>query len=93
MGRVKIPALRNSMNALCTSASIGLGMVACLSVRSKNARLDAEAGLPKKKGLVKVGSRFEILNPKDLSRHLSCCASGRWKEIARHAREPIPQRS
>lgn len=35
-GRVKIPALRNSMNALCTSASIGLGMVACLSVRSKN---------------------------------------------------------
>ena len=32
-GRVKIPALRNSINALCTSASIGLGMVACLSVR------------------------------------------------------------
>ena len=46
MKRVKIPALRNSMNALCTSCSIGLGMVACLSVGSENARLDAEAGLP-----------------------------------------------
>lgn len=38
------------MNALCTSASIGLGMIACLSGKVENARLlDAEAVLLKTK--------------------------------------------